>query len=271
MAKTPSRCLFCGGPLQWAPPPETGALRCPRCDAAIGMPEGHRPTAGQPALQERASPGRPLETRAEPRNARVGPPTLSPSPRSTAGGQGWWKTARASAKGSMLGVPVGAVAGVLWLIVGGGAGSSDGSGAAAILLLPVFGAVVGFLLGLGIPWLWAWWKTSQALAVGSMWGAFAGAVTGVMWAILIEASGSSYHRFEIAAPIIGFGFCGAVVGFLLGFAIPLLWWWWKRDRASAVGSMAGMFAGAVGGVVLWILGQDDMDVVTWRKHDLLMR
>ena len=41
----------------------------------------------------------------------------------------------------------------------------------------------------------------------------------------------------------------------------------------ASGSVLGGIGLALGipGVVLWILGQDDMDVVNWRRHDLLMR
>jgi hypothetical protein len=41
----------------------------------------------------------------------------------------------------------------------------------------------------------------------------------------------------------------------------------------AAGSVLGGVGLAIGipGVVLWILGQDDMDVVTWRRHDLSSR
>jgi hypothetical protein len=53
--------------------------------------------------------------------------------------------------------------------------------------------------------------------------------------------------------VVGLGFYGAVVGFPLGLAIPLLWAWWKADRASAVGAALGALAGAVAGMVVWIV------------------
>jgi hypothetical protein len=145
------------------------------------------------------------------------------------------------------------VAGAVWLIMTAGWGSSDGSGAAALVFLPVFGAVVGFALGLVIPWLWAWWKTGLAPAVGSMLGTFAGAVVGALWPILTRAPESSYRWRDIAPSVVGLGFYGAVVGFALGLVIPLLWAWWKADRASAVGAALGAFAGAVAGMVVWMV------------------
>jgi hypothetical protein len=42
---------------------------------------------------------------------------------------------------------------VLLIFLGGGVGSSDGTGGAILFVVPAVGAVVGFLLGLAIPLL----------------------------------------------------------------------------------------------------------------------
>jgi hypothetical protein len=216
MAETSSRCLSCGGPLPSAPSPERVPLRCPRCGVAIRVPEGQQPTAGR---HDRASPS--------PSGALL---------RSGAGAPAWWKTALAAVIASVLGVPVGAVAGVLLWIVAeelNRAGlldvrppGADSTGMpVGIFVFGFYGAVVGFLLGLAIPWFWHAWKFRNA---GPVLG-LAGAVLG----------------------IIVFGYYGAVVGLLLGIAIPPIW---KAGKLRLVGwVLGGGFAGAGAGVLLWIL------------------
>jgi MFS family permease len=99
-----------------------------------------------------------------------------------------------------------------------------------------------------IRWIWRAWKLRKPeLVLGTVAGVVAGFVTGPSlpggWGV------NPIH-------IIFFGSCGAVVGFLLGIAIPPLWHrggWWKATLASAVGSMVGTVAGTVIGVLLLLL------------------
>ncbi len=88
--------------------------------------------------------------------------------------------------------------------------------------VPPFGAAVGFLLSLTPP-TWHAWKLR---IVGSVLGTFAGAVAGVVLWFLAWVWGSP-PNWDIATGVINFGVSGAAVGFLLGFAISLLWQGWK--------------------------------------------
>jgi hypothetical protein len=72
--------------------------------------------------------------------------------RTRAGGAGW-QTARALAVGAMRGLILGVMASPLLVIVTGAGGSSDGTGVAILVALPVLGGVLGLLLGLAIPLL----------------------------------------------------------------------------------------------------------------------
>jgi hypothetical protein len=57
------------------------------------------------------------------------------------------------AAGSVRGMILGMMASPLLLLMTGGSGSSDGTGGAILVALPVVGGVVGFLLGLAVPLL----------------------------------------------------------------------------------------------------------------------
>lgn len=66
----------------------------------------------------------------------------------------------------VLGFVVGAMAGLAFVLVTHAAGSSDGSGAVAILIIPLLGAVTGWLLGFAIPLLrHAWKRGNRALVL----------------------------------------------------------------------------------------------------------
>ncbi len=64
-----------------------------------------------------------------------------------------WTTGWAMAVGSVRSMILGVMASPLLLLVTGGSGSSDGTGGAILALLPVLGAMLGFVLGLAIPLL----------------------------------------------------------------------------------------------------------------------
>ena len=64
----------------------------------------------------------------------------------------------------VLGFVVGAMAGLAFVLVTHAAGSSDGSGAVAILIIPLLGAVTGWLLGFAIPLLRHAWKRGNRAA-----------------------------------------------------------------------------------------------------------
>jgi hypothetical protein len=85
-----------------------------------------------------------------------------------------------------------------------------------------FGAAVGLLLSLTPP-TWHAWKPR---IVGSVSGTFAGAAAGTVVWFLAWVWGS-LPAWDIPTGIINFGVAGAVVGFLLGFAISLIWQGWK--------------------------------------------
>jgi hypothetical protein len=68
-------------------------------------------------------------------------------------GRTWWKTVWAMAVGSVRGVILGVMASPLLMLVTEGPRSSDGTGGALLVALPVVGGLLGFLLGLAIPLL----------------------------------------------------------------------------------------------------------------------
>jgi MFS family permease len=96
------------------------------------------------------------------------------------------------------------------------------------------GAVLGFLLGIAIPPRWrrgGRWKTALASAIGSVVGAVAGPVIGVLLLLVTGARlGGSSDGSGLAGVFLFFAFF-AVVGFLLGFAIPLTWHFWKLRKS----------------------------------------
>ncbi len=190
------------------------------------------------------------EARVQPRPDGAGPPPSGPFPRPAAEGRAWWNTVRASCFWSLAGIPAGAVAGaagvVLLMLSAGAGGSSDGSGGAIIVLVPTFGAVVGFLLGFAIPPLRLAWRIGRLGPV--VGGTIAGAVAGVLLLVL-AGPWQSNQDLGLAAPCI-VPPVGAVAGFLLGFA-PLRWDRGKLRRVRSV--VGGIFAGAVAGLLLLIL------------------
>jgi hypothetical protein len=126
-----------------------------------------------------------------------------------------WRAWKLRTPGAALGTFTGAVAGIV-------AGGSVPGG--RIILLGSCGTVVGFLLGIAIPPRWhrgGWWKAALASAAGSVLGAVAGPVVGVLLLIVTGGGGSS-DGSSYAGVFLILAFL-AVVGFLLGLAIPLLW------------------------------------------------
>jgi tetratricopeptide (TPR) repeat protein len=119
--------------------------------------------------------------------------------------------------GSVLGALAGPVAGVLWLntIMKSQSGENPWTTIACGLYSAFFGAVVGFLLEIVIPPVWHRGKLRMVQTV--LGGAFAAAMAGVV-----------LMRYGI----LGFSFFGVVVGFLLGFASPLIWHRWLLRTAA---------------------------------------
>jgi hypothetical protein len=114
----------------------------------------------------------------------------------------------------------GAAAGFLLLALTGPWYSNENL---VLRIVPPFGAAVGFLLSVA-PMSWHAWKLR---IVGSVSGTFAGAVAGVVLWFLAWVWGSLPAWWDIATGIINFGVSGAVVGFLLGLVISLLWQGWR--------------------------------------------
>ena len=139
----------------------------------------------------------------------------------------------------MLGVFAGPVAAVVILVLiglpsrmttAGGAGGSTGLGGVFMLMgVTFYGALGGFLLGLAIPLLYHGWKVRT---FGSALGAVAGAGAGVLWLATIVRSQSGADLLASIVAGLYFAFFGAVVGFLLGFVIPVIWHGWKLRTAA---------------------------------------
>jgi hypothetical protein len=137
---------------------------------------------------------------------------------------------------SVLGIPIGGVAGVLILIAVSvmGGGGTYGSGLPVILFAPLVGAVAGFLVGLAISLLRHVRKLRMASVAGSLAGVLLAIVTG----------GSAF---------VGILY-GAVVGFLVGCVILPLW----HPRTQAVFARGEQFLL----VCLWPL---------WKRLTMLLR
>jgi hypothetical protein len=128
---------------------------------------------------------------------------------------------------------------------------------AILVVVPAFGAVVGFLLGFAIPLLRHAWRIRSSRAVWG--GGLAGTVAGFLLVAVMDMWFSNRTW-----PIIASWFVppfGAFVGILLGFASVR----WHRQEARWIGSVLGgfrprivqlalgTFAGAAAGMALWIV------------------